>query len=342
MRRLLWLIAVASFSVPRIMGQAPSMAGPRVGLVIDPASGNIRAVEGILGGASIGPAVAPGQSMSGRAVSPRGDYVLAMESEDLSLWAVQPAQTGSGAAVRITGAMRAPDFMAISPAGSHAVLYRNDSAQLQVLSGLPSSPTVDRNIDLSALAGSLTALAVSEDGTAVLAAASGPNGGFVYRITGQGIAAPILAATQVSAMAFSSKGDAAAADAGTNTVWLIPNAAGAAGVSPLAGAADGVEAPVGVAFSDDGSTAYLANARSNAILVLAIAGGPPRASLPCSCAVTTLQAVGSGAFRLTESLGEALWFLDTARAEPMLVFVPPPQPEMPSKRAPARAGRIDR
>jgi DNA-binding beta-propeller fold protein YncE len=342
MRRFIWLIACGAFSVFGVLGQAPSMAGPRVGIVVDPASGDIRTVEGILGGASIGPAVAAGQSISGRAVSPRGDYVLAVEAEDLSLWAVQPAQTGSGAAAPIAGAMRGPDAIAISPAGSHAVLYRKDSALLQVLSGLPSAPAVDRNIDLSALSGSLTALAVSEDGAAVLVAASGADGGFVYRIAGQGIAAPILAASQVSALAFSIKGDAAAADTGNNTLWLIANVVGAAGATPLAGFADGVEAPAGVAFSEDGSTAYVANAKSNTVLVLDVAGGPPRASWQCSCVLTTLQAVGNGAFRLTDSLGEALWFLDTARAEPLLVFVPPPQPEPPRKRAPTRGGRIDR
>jgi DNA-binding beta-propeller fold protein YncE len=337
MRQLPGWLAVWAITVSSAAAQAPALAGPQVGLVIDPASGAIRPVEGILGGASVGPMVASAVPLAGRAVSPLSDYVLAVSARDLALWVAQPSRTGSAGAAAIPGAMRAPDAIAISPAGSHAAVYNGASAQLQVLKGLPSAPAVDRTIDLSSLSGSLTALAVSEDGAAVLAAISESGGGAVYRITGQGIAAPVVAAAHVTAMAFSGHGNAAAADAANNLVWLITDVAGAAGATPLAGAGDGVDAPVGIAFSADSGAVYVANASSNAVLVLNLAGGAPR-SLPCACNLTTLQPVGRGAFRLTDSLRQALWFLDASGAEPRLAFVPPPQPQVRAPGAVASRG----
>jgi DNA-binding beta-propeller fold protein YncE len=335
MRNRFWLIGIYVVSISGLLAQTSTLAGPRTGFVIDPASGAIRPVQGILGGATIGPTVQAGVSLAGRAVSPRGDYILAVEAETLGIWIVQPGQ----AAAPVSGVMRAADRIATSPAGSHAVLFKADSARLEVLKGLPATPAVDREVDLSALPGSLSALAVSEDGATVLAAVAGPSGGFVYRIAGQGITLPLFPLSRVSAMAFSSRGDAAIADAGSNTAWLIRDAAGAANVMPLAGQNEGVDAPVGIAISEDGAAAYVANAGSNAVLILNLAGGAPR-TLPCPCAPTTLQAISATAFRLTDALSEALWFLDTSGAEPGLAFVPPPQPPEPNRGTPQRPGRV--
>jgi hypothetical protein len=94
---------------------------------------------------------------------------------------------------------------------------------------------------------------------------------------------------------------------------------------PLARGQDGVDSPVGVAFSVDGSAVYVANGgAAHTVMILDLSGGLPR-SILCPCAPTALQGVDLAAFRLTDALSEAVWFLEVGGPEPRVVFVPPPQ-----------------
>jgi hypothetical protein len=330
MHTRLWFIAFCAALVHGAAGQAPTLVGPQVGLLVDSASGSVRPVQGILGGATIGPPLAGGVSLSGGVASPRGDYVLGIGVEDQELWLAQPGPVGFLSAAPVPAAMRAADRIVLSPAGSHALLFNVETRSLQVLSGLPLLAAVSREIDLSSVQGLVTALAVSEDGNTVMVALSGETEGFLYRFTPQEFASPVTPVSRISAMAFSRAGDVVAADAGANAVMLIRDAAASAIIIPLAGQNGGIDSPVGVGISEDGTAAYVANAGSGSVMILDLAGGAPQ-SIPCPCSLTTLQPVGAGAFRLTDALNEAVWFLDVGATGPRVAFVPPPQ----------AAGRID-
>src|ERR1039458_8730614 len=294
MHKRFCLIAFSAAAVSTIAAQTGAMAGPQSGYLVDPASRVVRPIQGLLGGATIGPPVDTRMAFSGVVVSPRGDYALGVGAEDRKLWLVQPGQAGAGMVTEVPGGMPSADSIVPSAAGSHALVFSAGSNQLQILAGLPSSPVVVREMNIGLLPGSPTAMSVSEDGNIILVATSDQNTGFLYRFAPQEDARLLSSVRPVSAIAFSSRGDAVFADAGANTVVLIQSVAAPGAFIPLARGQDGVDSPVGVAFSVDGSAVYVANGgAAHTVMILDLSGGLPR-SILCPCAPTALQGVEVG------------------------------------------------
>jgi DNA-binding beta-propeller fold protein YncE len=315
---------IAFIAASSLAAQTGAMAGPQTGYLVDPVSRAVRPVQGLLGGATIGPEIDMRMTFSTAVASPNGDYALGVGAEDRRLWLVRLAQSATEVAV-VPGAMPVVDRIVPSAAGSHALLFSSGSRRLQVLAGLPSSPVVAREMDIGLLPGLPTAMSISEDGNTILVAMSDQTSGFLYRFAPQEDARMLSAVSRVSAIAFSSRGDAAFADAGANTVVLIQSAALPGAFIPLVQDRDGVDSPVGLAFAENGSAVYVANGgAAHTVMILDLNGGQPR-SIPCPCSPTALQGVGVAAFRLTDALSEAVWFLETGGPEPRIVFVPPPQ-----------------
>src|SRR5262249_28445708 len=85
----------------------------------------------------------------------------------------------------LADAMTSPDRWVLSPSGSAAVLYRQDSSRIQILTGLPGSPLV-RELSASGR-NAPAALAITDDANLILLAgqddapswAVGPDGSFI-------------------------------------------------------------------------------------------------------------------------------------------------------------------
>ena len=133
-----------------------------------PDGGNIRPVYGIPAAAAVSAPLDSGQDFDLIAISPNQDFALVTGA---SSGAVLIATPGA-AATPLPGAASSPDRIVLSPGGSAAALWFASTGHLQIVSGLPGSPSV-REVDATFLGGFLEgatqrdvpgALAISDDG----------------------------------------------------------------------------------------------------------------------------------------------------------------------------------
>jgi hypothetical protein len=220
-------------------------------------------------------------------------------------------------------------------------LYYPDTQSVAVLAGLPQSPAVSWSLETAALAGGLAALAVSDDGGAVLVATAGEPGS-VWLLAPDGSDRLLSHVPGAPSLAFLAEShDALVADGATGTVALVRDAAGQSQITQIGGPAEGVSRPVAVAASTDRRQAFVANAEPAGVVILSLEGEPPLA-VPCQCSVTGLEALADGGtFRLSDPGEGPVWLLDAAASPPRIVFVPDSAPAHPRPgRAPlpVRAG----
>jgi hypothetical protein len=236
---------------------------------------------------------------------------------DQSVHAFQ-LQSGVPGALALNGVSAAPERIAFSPSGTAVVLY--GAGRVQVVTGLPSAPALSGAFDFmpggGGQAGTASrahrqfagSLAVSDDGSLVLIA----DGAAVQLF--QAGAGRLAANARNALVAFAPGGhDAAVVDPGGAGVLWIRNLDGASTQQTL-GAANSA---VGVAFSADGKTLYVAG---GAVVAFDLAGGAP-SSIVCNCTPTGLVPMGA-VFRLNEIGAGPLWLLDPTAAPPRTVFVP--------------------
>jgi len=298
-----------------LLGQSAGIIHPQaLGFVFD--SGTLRPILGIPGASLLGAPVDMGLETVDAAISPRQDYALLLARHHRQVELLRLDM--SAAASPISGAMAAPDLMVLSPTGSAAILYRTNDGLLQVLTGLPDSPQLLREIPCATLGGVLTSVAVADDGQTVLAAVANN----LVLIPADGIPRPLPLDGPVSAMAFRPRThDAIVAIPQNNQVSLILHAADIPEIQLLAGPDDGILQPLAVAFSLDGLRALIADSGGN-LVQLDLSGTPPQ-SLSCQCKIAGLHRLaGSSVFRLTDpSLGPLIVF-DGDAPQPRIVFVP--------------------
>jgi hypothetical protein len=134
-----------------------------------------------------------------------------------------------------------------------------------------------------------------------------------------GVVRPVIQTGADAVMAFAPGGhDAAIAARGTGAI-LIKDVPGAAAQQPLAGDGPSFNAPVGIAFSGDGSHVFVASASQKSAMVFDLSGN--RSDMTCSCSPAELTPMGSS-FRLNELTADPLWLVDAGTSGPRVVFVP--------------------
>ena len=299
------------------------VSGPLVGFVFDNAAG-IRPVLGVPGAATLGRPVMRSSGLEAVVFSPARDYALALAPRGGQVMLLKDLAT-AGAAVSLQVAPGAARF-AISPSGDAAALYYPEAQAVSVLTGFPDAPAVSWSVEAPYLADGLGALAVSDEGSAVLIAAAGDQSP-VWLLTPATGARFLSHVSSSPSLAFLSKSsDAVVADAGNSTVVLVRDPAGQAETTQIGGAAEGLSRPIAVAVTADNRRVLVANAASGGVVSLSLAGEAPLA-LPCDCEVTGLERLAGGVtFRLSAPGQSPLWLLDAASSPPRVVFVPDSSP----------------
>jgi len=186
-----------------------------------------------------------------------------------------------------------------------------------VLRGLPSTPQVLREVEIT---GSPIGLAVNDEGT-MLAVTYDTS---ILLVGRNGESRWLLTLGPPSALAFSnSGGDLLMADAANHAVYWVRDVGGASAVVRLAGERDGITEPVGVAFSSDDRRAIVADAGSQAIAAIDLAGGVINRAA-CRVKPTGLYPLGSGVYRFTAPpRDEPLWLYEARAGRARVFFVPP-------------------
>jgi hypothetical protein len=293
--------------------------GPVLGFSVDQTAG-IRPILGLPGAATLGPAVISTTGLEGVTLSPARDYALALLASGRAVVLLQNLSSTAGASVLDVAPGTAR--IAISPSGDAAVLYYAETARVQVLTGLPESPSVSWSLELSGVSGRLAALAVGDGGGAVLVASAGEPASVWLATQAVGQRFLYTAAGSPSLAFLVGSQDAAIADGVAGAVVLVRDPAGQPQVTPIGGQAEGVSQPVAIAAAQDNSRIFVPNARPAGVVSLSLTGGDP-VTQPCACTPTGLERMAGGSvFRLNEGGGGPIWLLDAASASMRVVFVP--------------------
>jgi hypothetical protein len=133
------------------------VGGPLLGYV--PEGAAIRSMYGLPAAGAIGGLVNTGHNFSQITISPQQNFAIAT---DASSGEVMIVKFGSTAAA-IAGATANPNMLAISPSGTSAALWFPALNHLQIVTGLPDSPSV-ATIDASFLNASPSSIAITDDG----------------------------------------------------------------------------------------------------------------------------------------------------------------------------------
>src|SRR3989442_640986 len=146
------------------------LRGPVMGYVLDATRQAVRPVNGIPGSALLGQPLALPFQVAAAAFSPRGDFALAISAHDHTAHLLRNLG-GTPNIHPIDGGITGADLVLLNADASAGVLLASGARQLQLLRGLPASPTAGAPLDLSSIPGTITALVIDGTGSNILIAA---------------------------------------------------------------------------------------------------------------------------------------------------------------------------
>jgi hypothetical protein len=339
MRRL-WAVPLGiALSIGLLYSQQTSLTGPVEGYTFDLPTQSFRAVIGLPGSASFGPALTSG-FVTG-SVAPHKNYAIGFHpGKRRGVAAVGRVPGGESAintgmlvtgldsipvSTRISGLTRQPDAIVWSGDGSVAVLYSRSGAWLQVLSGLPGAPQAAAVVDLSTLGGSLSAVATDQQGQNIALAIQGVNGGVFLSSDGQNFASALTLANPAG-LTFSADGASLyILDAGALQLNVFAINDHISQIFALSGLRD----PSAIAAGLDARgrpMVYVTGATDQIFQVYDPSSQQVMVSLPLSFQATGIAAFGSNSFVIhsPSQSGDPLW-LYVSQPQPSVYFVPAAQ-----------------
>ncbi len=264
------------------VGAWGQIGSPTLGFVPD--GFHVRTMQGIPAAGAIGPVLETGRNLGLITISPRQNYILAMDVETGEVVLVTPA----GATSVVPGTAARPDRVAVSPSGSSAVLWFNATNRAQIISGLPGTPSI-REIDASVV-GASPVIAVSDDGNWLAAGA--------YLFASDGSMTTIPIGDLVTGLAFYYDRDALAIATPSQILTADPVSTGSlvqvGSLNPGSNAGD--FAGVDLAVSSDNQR--IVAAEGTLLTTINLATGVA-SMLDCGCLVEGLFGLGGSVFRIT-------------------------------------------
>jgi hypothetical protein len=302
-------------------GAAPSLGGPRLGLVFDSAARNLRPISGIPGAAMTGAPLPLGIAIAQAEISPAQNAALVVGARGSAVSLVSAAG-GDWVVTALDQVEPAPAKMAFSASGSAAALYYT-AGQVRILTGIAATPAVGGEIDVSSLPTPVTALAVDDTGSYLLLAAGPAEAVSLYRVAASAQASLLGSFRSVASVRLFNGGQQAlVTDTLAGVVYRITDPAGTAALQMVAGAGDGIQGLV--AAETDAAGQRLFTASGDGTVSVSDFNGGMVTTLDCGCVPTGMfRMAGAATFRLTEVGSGPIELLDAGSA-PRIVAVPPP------------------
>jgi hypothetical protein len=317
MRRIV-LLSLIPASIGFLPAEQTQLSGPVEGFTFDAPTGSFRAVIGLPGSASLGPAIL--DDFGSGSVAPQKDYGLAFRDGKC---AIVSGLSGANPVVSAFSGVRGnPEGIEWSGDGSLAFVFSRSANWIQILSGLPNSPTPQVSVDLSFLSGSLSSIAADTPGRRLALGIAGEPGG-VYLVTDGGDPVPILASSKPIALAFSDDGrEFYALDGATLQLTQRHLSDFTSHLFSL----DGLRDPVAIRSIRHASgreMLYVAGRNDSMLREYDAASRQILSDLPLDFSPTELRDFGRNSFLLAprKSSGDPLW-LFTTTPQQAVYFVP--------------------
>jgi len=305
------------------MGQAPgSVSGPAMGYLFDRNLESLRPLAGIAGSATVGAPIDLGFTMSLAVPLPDQRNVIASPSAGSFLVSIDMG-TSPAVSHPIKGAAKSVSEISVSPHGTAAALSYASGQLVQVVTGLPYSPSITLGITTTLIAAPLRRVVVNDDASALVMTFAENDRETIYRwnrIEGYRLLASTV---QVGALAFVGNADVVYADSATNEVFLARDVKRQSVTTFLAGPSDGVSGPTGAGVSIRNEI-LVANAGSGTVMVFDGDGRILRTQ-QCDCHVSGMFPLSTDMFRLTDRFDQTTYVLDVSESENRILFIPPLQ-----------------
>lgn len=315
------LIAAGVSPAALSQGTDSLVAGPSLGFVYDHSSRSLKPLLGNAAAAMIGPALDLGAEFSTAAISPKQNFALTVVGgSNVVLVRLDGGRPQSSV---LSVLPPAPDRVVLSPGGGAAALYYAATRSIQVVGGLPNSP-VFSSVAVTALPAGPDALAISDDGQALLAGVNGQDAGEVYLLGSDGSAQRVLQVGRVSAVTFFHQSqDALVADGAGHQLMRLSKGPDGVISTVIARQKDGIEDPVALAASVDNGLALVANGSAASVVLVNLSSGVA-VGLGCQCAPTVLAGLsGQSIYRLNELSELPISVLDVSGTKPVVNIIPP-------------------
>jgi sugar lactone lactonase YvrE len=321
------LFTLGLVSAGYLAAQQGSLTGPVEAYTFDAPTRSLRAVIGLPGAASFGPALR--DSLDFASVAPSQSYGIGFQRGQCLLI----SGLGSTLATRtLSGVEAQPEGIAWSGDGSHAVLYSLTGNWLQTLSGLPGAPAVGARIDGSTLGGALASVAADAQGKHIAAGISGDSGAVYQSSDGQTFT-KLKPDTQPMALSFSSDDlTLYVLDGSVPEVIAVNLSSSGYQTIPLKGLMHPI-AIQAVETSQNTQLLYVAAASDRLLRILNIATQQIVTDVALSFQPTGLDQFGGNSFVVAarSQASNPLW-LFTSSPEPAAYFVPAIHLRYPDRR----------
>jgi hypothetical protein len=281
----------------------------------------VRAILGVPGAATLSSPVALPSGVVQAHFAPGETYALVERSR--STMAVLPFSGGqAGSLAPLPGSISTPDIVTFSPNASAAAVFSAGQGHLLVITGLPGSPQLSRDIGAADLPANVQMLALADDGATLLA---GTSDGRVLCLRTSGAPEVVYSTSNLGGVAFMpASTDALVFDGDGNKAVLIQNVAIAPatrlltqGLTGLSGAAI-LQVDSGVAIVGAINARELSRIDLQTLQVDQVA-------LPAGLTMLQLQPLRTThRFLLSAETGQPAWILDTSGAVAAVYFIPQP------------------
>jgi hypothetical protein len=176
-----------------------ALSTPILGLVPSDTPGEIQIIRGTPSSAILLPPAYAPVRLNRVFIPSRQAFVLAETTSPVEVGVLTVDGESLGAPALIPAAMTGADLVSFSPDGASALLYRVSSNRLQLITGLPSAPTITRDVEVSGLLSPAFKVAVSDDSSQVLCLTSD---GTLYNVSAQGAATLLYSGKGSGSVAF--------------------------------------------------------------------------------------------------------------------------------------------
>jgi len=292
--------------------QAGDLRAPALGSLFDAGQRRLIPIQGIPGAAIFGDSTDLGVPIASAAIAADGSIVLALCGDERKLCLIRPKR---GEIQPVSNAMDSPDWILFSPAGRAALLYRGDSNQLQVLTGLQEQP-IARNIQLPVAPRSKQALAVSDDGALVLLA--GGDQSWLLAQDQPDINLPIP--ISIRSVTFRANTHAGAVVGALGEIYAASDVA-STDFRQLSSSSGDLSDPVAIRFA--ASNQRLLVVTGKGIVALIDTAGGSLQTTSCQCAPIAMDPISSGTlFLLTSDSSRTTYLAGESDGVPRVWFVP--------------------
>ncbi len=303
------------------LAEAGTLRGPASGLAFDPASQSIRPILGVPGAAYLGPAILKGVQFV--ALAPDGDAAVVLLGKRLSL--VRGLSVGSPASFPLAELAAAPAKFSWSPDSSAFAWYSRGSASIAIARNRTGTPVLLPPLDVSALAGVLSSIAVDPSGQFAVAAVGGDSSGGIYLVPADAPPRLVAAMRSPSALAFDPSGQNLYAVEGRNgAVLRIESVATAAISTWVVNASRDRMDVTAVAIGGSNSSLYAMSDSKRRLCVYSLSNGSLLREIPLPAAPSGFERNAPASLFVLNSIRDAsapLLVLDES-AKPAVYVVP--------------------